>query len=185
MAGLITSGPFYYLGASTMKRLLVIGLLLLLCIHLLGFYCYFVFRIVEITQESRKQLESVPIEKLERFEMSTAQFESVRTDDHEVRVDGRLFDICKVKVSGDTVVMYALHDGAEEDLILGLKVVLKHGMSDTKPIPAAFLSYFHLNFLLTESSIEYPAPLLFSGETKYMEFPALFEPLLTTPPPRV
>jgi len=167
-----------------MKRLFAICLLSFLCAHILGFYCYYVFRIIEIREEVRKQLETLPAEALQRFEMSMARFESIRVDDHEVSIEGRLYDICRFSVTGDKVVVFALHDDAEENLMLGLRSMLKMGLSDSKPVPSAFLSYFQLHYLVSCFSVEYPEALQFSGDTKYLVFPDLYEPPFITPPPQ-
>ena len=73
----------------------------------------------------REQLKLLPVEKLEKILLSPEAFENARVDEHEIKIDGRMYDIARVQIHGDQVIVYALHDAREDSLLTFISFIIK------------------------------------------------------------
>jgi hypothetical protein len=130
-----------------MKRLLVFILLLVFSLQFTGFYIYYAFRLTEIRREVRSQLKFLPEEKLERFVLTHDQFMTARHGDDELRLQGKMYDIARMESANDSLIIFALHDEAEDNLLSLLTTVVKRTNTDKKPLPLPLFSLLALVYL--------------------------------------
>lgn len=121
--------------------------LLLMVVHLAGFYVYFVLRLHTIHEQARAGIASLPDERLARLELTTREFESLGGDDGEIRYNGRMYDIARTEVHGDHTVVFALHDADEDDLLAFIAAVVDTAGQDSQQAPQALTFFLSLSFL--------------------------------------
>ena len=172
------------LSTNKMKRFLAFIVLLLFSLNFLGFYAYYTFRLIEIRKEAKSQLKYLPEHQLSKFAFSTLTYEQVKRGDDEIQVDGRMYDIARLEMRTDSVIVFALHDEAEDNLISFLQTVLQRSTSDKKPIPISVTQFFGLTYL--GSSFEWKSRVshLEKGNTVHFFSYNTFFPQLSTPPPK-
>lgn len=167
-----------------MKRLLVIGLVSVFTFPWVGFYGYYVLRLIEIHHEVRIQLASLSPEKLACFELSQIAFENALVEAHEIKIDGKLYDIASIEIKDSQVTVHALHDVDEDGLLACLQYVMFKGASDKRPLPATLLDYFGQHFLPSVFVLDMPAWVSFEHLTLYRFTQTSFRPPLASPPPK-
>lgn len=173
------------LGANRMKRYFAFFVLFLFSLNFLGFYGYYAFRLVEIRREAKAQLMYLPEDQLSKFTFSTLAYEEVKRGDDEIQVEGRMYDIARLERSADAVIIFALHDEAEDNLISFLQTVLKRSATDKKPIPSSVTHFFGLTYLGSFFEWKSTAPSDETGTTVHTFSCRTFSLQLSTPPPRV
>ncbi len=168
-----------------MKRYFTFFVLFLFSLNFLGFYGYYAFRLIEIRKEAKAQLKYLPEEQLSKFTFSTLAYEEVKRGDDEIQVEGRMYDIARLERTTDSVIIFALHDEAEDNLISFLQTVLKRSATDKKPIPSSVTQFFGLTYL--GSFFKWESEFLRSeaGNTTYTFSQHIFSLQRSTPPPRV
>ena len=61
----------------------------------------------------KAKLRTLPDEELEILVMRQENFNKARVEEDEMEVLGKMYDIARIKESGDTVIVYALQDAEE------------------------------------------------------------------------
>lgn len=135
-----------------MKRLAGIFFLLLLLIQVGGCYIYFVGRLAIIRTEMRTQLKHLPEEQLTRFQFTISEFRKARVDDHEIKVAGKMYDIARIFRQSNTIIVLALHDSAEDNLLAFLSEMVSRSTQDKKPVPIQVEQLLTLSFLPVSQS---------------------------------
>ncbi|MEQ8363192.1 MAG: hypothetical protein RH948_10015 [Cyclobacteriaceae bacterium] len=168
-----------------MKRITSIIVLTVLLTHLIGFYVYFVVRQGQIRQEMRESIGSLPDEEFETFVFTPAEYNKVKVNDSEVKIDGKMYDHSAPKFENGKVILFARHDKDEDNLISFISNIVKSSKEDKKPAPSQLLSFFSLTFLS-------PHQLTFTvSQDKIQSFDCYSSNLLTqyfpveSPPPRL
>lgn len=95
----------------------------------------------------RAALKDLPKEQLEVFSMSQQEFKKVRVDEHEIKLEGKMYDIARIERDHDLVVVYAVHDKAEDNLLSFLDEIAKRPLQDRKSPPSQILQFIGLTFL--------------------------------------
>jgi len=93
--------------------------------HFAGFYVYFVVQLREVRIEMRAQLKTTPEDQLEIIKLSVEDFKKTLVEEHEIKVNNKMYDIARIKNEGDTVLVYCIHDEAEDSLLALLDKILK------------------------------------------------------------
>jgi len=101
----------------------------------------------------RAALKDLPREKLEKFSMDEVEFKNVLVDEHEIKVEGRMYDIARIEQDHQLIIIYALHDAAEDDLLSFLDEIAKRPMQDKKSPPSQILQFIALTFLPPSKTI--------------------------------
>ena len=130
-----------------MRKVASLFFLLLMTVNLAGFYGYFIVRLQEIHAEARAALRLLPESRLQRFEFSKDEFRRMTVEDSEVRVNGRMYDIARTVNSGSSVVVWAMHDEAEDDLFAFINTVTNNAAGDDQQAPSALTSFLTLQFI--------------------------------------
>ena len=169
-----------------LKKFLSIVLLSFFLLHLAGFYVYFGVRQAQIHREMRSKLKYLPADQLEVIRLSSKAYQrALRDDGHEIEVNGKMFDIARVEIKQNQVIIYCLHDSVEDNLLSFLNQVLKNAAQDQQQVPSPLFQFSALTFILPSVfSFNNPSALSFSSFTNYSESDCSFIPSLETPPPR-
>ncbi len=168
------------------KKSLSIALLSFFLLHLAGFYVYFGIRQAQIHREMRSKLKKLPGDQLEVLHLSKKEYQqSVRGDD-EIEVNGKMYDIARVKTKDKIVTVYCLHDAAEDNLLSFLDQVFKNANQDSQQPSASLFQFNFLSFILpSDISVENSISWILCPSTNYLISDTSFAPSLDTPPPRV
>lgn len=159
-------------------------LLFLVLVNIAGFYGYFLVRLHLIHEESRVALRFLPDSELERFVVSEQEFQSIRVNEREVEIDGKMYDVARKKFANGYVEFFARHDEAEDNLLAFIEKVITNSEKDGKT-PLVFSQFSTLHFLRSGFGWE---PTLFGAsithETRFVLSNPDFCSTQTTPPPR-
>ncbi|MGB4972051.1 MAG: hypothetical protein WBO32_05300 [Cyclobacteriaceae bacterium] len=130
-----------------MKKITSIIVLTILLTHLIGFYVYFVVRQGQIRQEMRESIGSLPDEEFETFVFTVEEYQKIKVNGFEVKIDGKMYDHSTPKFENGKVTLFARHDKDEDDLISFITKIVNSSDQDKKPVPSQLLSFFNLTFL--------------------------------------
>ncbi len=130
--------------------------------HLIGFYAYFIVRQNQIRQEMRESIGLIPTEEFETFILSEEEYQQIRVNDHEVKIDGRMYDHGVPKLENGKITLHAKHDKDEDNLISLLSEVVNSASKDKKPIPSQLFNFFGLTFIS-------PSPLVINNPSTAIE----------------
>jgi len=166
------------------KRSLCILFLGILLIQVSGCYVYFIARLTAIRIEMREQLNHLPDDQLTLLTLTTEEYQKAKVDDHEVKVNGKMYDIARLIVQKDRVLVYAIQDEAEDNLLSFLDEIVKRSTNDKKPVPSQLVQLLTLIFLPTENQLPVNSSVAFIHATKYTQSYLAFARLIDSPPPR-
>lgn len=167
-----------------MKRSLCTLFLGILLIQVSGCYVYFIARLTSIRIEMREQLKNLPDNQLTLLTLTTAEYHKAKVDDHEVKVNGKMYDIARVIINKDSVMVYAIHDEAEDNLLSFLDEIVKRSINDKKPVPSQLIHLLTLIFIPIENQLSVNSSVTFIHATKYTQSYLAFARLIDSPPPR-
>jgi hypothetical protein len=166
------------------KRSVSVLVLCLFLAHFAGFYIYFFVQLRQVRKEMRAQLKYLPEDQLQLIKLSTAQYKKAKVDEHEVKVNGKMYDIARVQVESDSVFVYGVHDKAEDNLLAFLDKILSLPLKD-KSAPHQVLKFTSLTFIvpvvLQHSTSRCVIPVT---ETEYLVSHIEFIPHPDSPPPK-
>lgn len=176
--------PFFSLNFGLVKKTIVILFLNILLLQVAGSYVYFIVRLSGIRNEMREQLKHKPDEELTLLTLTSQEFRKAKVDDHEVKVNGKMYDIARIFVKNDKVLVYALHDEAEDNLLALLNEMVKRSSNDKKPVPSQLIQLLTLIFVPVESLSLQNSSTIFIYSTAYSETLLSFFSIIDSPPPR-
>lgn len=133
-----------------MKKITSIIILTALLTHLIGFYVYFVVRQGQIRQEMRESIGMLPDEEFETFVFTMEVYQKIKVNDHEVKIDGKMYDHSTPRFEDGKVVLFARHDKDEDNLISFISKIVNSSSEDKQPVPSQLLSFFSLTYLSPE-----------------------------------
>ena len=159
-------------------------LLSILLLQVAGSYVYFVVRLSGIRQEMREQIKHKPVEQLTVLTLTPEEFQRAKVDDHEVKVNGKMYDIARIVVSENSVLVYALHDEAEDNMLTLLDEIVKRSSNDKKPVPSQLLQLITLQFVIIENKIHAMTGVCIVHTTPYLASLLSISSGIESPPPR-
>lgn len=166
-----------------MKRAASIFLIVIICLQVGGFYVYYSFRLSDIHREMRAQLRNLPADQLQQLVLSKKDYDAARVGGDEVRVDGRMYDIARLTVVGDSVHIYCLHDEAEDNLIAFMGEILHRVHTDDEPVNVSVILLFALKFVPSHFILTQPEPATDRLTTAYQFHSSTCFQSSSTPPP--
>lgn len=113
---------------------------------MVGFYVYFVVRLGQIRVEMRENIASLSPEEFEIFHLTLEEYKNVRVNDHEVRINGQMYDHSSPNIENDMVTLYAKHDEAEDHLFALLHKIVDTHANDHKSAPQQLMLFLSLVF---------------------------------------
>jgi mRNA-degrading endonuclease YafQ of YafQ-DinJ toxin-antitoxin module len=166
------------------KKLIGIVFLSVLLLQVAGSYVYFIVRLSGIRQEMREQLKHKSDEQLTLLTFTADEYRKAKVNDHEVKVNGKMYDIARTVVQRDQVLVYALHDEAEDNLLALLGEMVNRSAKDKRPVPSQLIQLLTLQFVVVENKIPALAGISVIHTTPYQLFFSSFISLIESPPPR-
>jgi len=132
----------------------------------------------------KAQLQAQPTEKLELIKLTSQNFKNAKVDEHEIKVNGKMYDISRIEKKGDMVWVYCLHDKAEDSLLSFLDTILSTPLKD-KNAPSQILKFTTLTFLLPAyTSLQQTISTSLTSITFYKASTFSFVLSLKSPPPK-
>lgn len=133
----------------------------------------------------REQLAALPFEALDCVELSAEDFDRFRVDAHELKINGRMFDIARIIRYPDKIMVYGMYDEAEDNLLAFLNTVMLRLHKDDNPLPASLLTLLTQVYVVPRE-IRLCQPLLHCSKTEipYLKDFSSVEVKKQTPPPR-
>lgn len=169
---------------ALVKKVFGIVFLSTLLLQVAGSYVYFIVRLSAIRQEMREQLKAKPDEQLTLLTLTAEEYQKAKVDDHEVKVNEKMYDIARIVVQDDKVLVYALHDEAEDNLLAFLNEMVKRSSKDKKPVPSQLIQLLSLQFVIIENKIPALAGISVVHTTPYHTSFSSFIRRIESPPPR-
>jgi hypothetical protein len=166
------------------KKVIGIVFLSILLLQVAGSYVYFIVRLSAIRQEMREQLKNKPDEHLTLLTLSSDEYQKAKVNDHEVKVNEKMYDIARTVVKDDKVLVYALHDEAEDNLLTLLNEMVKRSSKDKKPVPSHLIQLITLLFIPVDNLFPQNNGVTLKHHTAYFETVISFASAIDLPPPR-
>ncbi len=161
-------------------------ILVILWINSAGFYLYYFVQMRQIRLEMKAKLRSLPPDQLEALVLSLTDFNCARVEEHEIRVDGRMYDIARTIMDGDSVRVFCIHDEKEDNLLALLNDVIGKPMERRSTLPEPVLQFIAMNFVMFSQSFEFVRSAGPSLPVEiYGDLPLSRDGDIPTPPPRV
>lgn len=167
-----------------MKKIFSALFLSVLLLQVAGCYVYFIVRLSGIRSEMRQQLRHKPDEELTLLTLTEEEFRKAKVDDHEVKVDGKMYDIARIAFHDNRLLVYALHDEAEDNLLTLLAEMVNRTSHDKKPVPSQLLQLLTLQFVLIENKMPAISGISVFHKTPYNRAFLTFISGIEIPPPR-
>ncbi len=169
----------------SLRKLFSILLISLLLLNFAGLLLYFPLQLFRIHLQMKMALKNLPDEKLEVFSFSRNDFNKAKVDDDEIKINGKMFDIARRKVQGDTIIIYALHDKAEDNLLAFLDEIVKPASHDRSSPPTQIVKFITLTFLTSiQNYLNYFESSAIELSTAYLISDFFYSPSIESPPPR-
>ena len=89
--------------------------------------CFTQYEMLELINNSKK--------KQETFLLTPAEFKNKRINNHEIYIDGKLYDIVSKKHSEKNIQILAIHDSEEENIISNIKIAINRHTNQNKALP--------------------------------------------------
>lgn len=176
------TSAFTYIG--NVKRIYAILLLAILTVNAMGFYLYYALQLQKIHAEMREALKFSPEHELEVLELSHAGYKNAKVDDHEVRVKGKMYDIARIKVLKDSVVIFCVHDEKEDDLLAFVAEIISKPLNTKDSMPGVIIQFLSLMFITPCNEIQLQALASEQGLTDYLISSSEIFLFRISPPPR-
>jgi hypothetical protein len=129
------------------KKVLSIMVLFILLVNVAGFYAYYVVQLNRIHKEVREALILRPDNEFEILVLSNDAYQKSIVEEGEIRVNNKMYDVARITNLRDSVKVYALHDGKEEDLQSLLNEIVSKPLNGKSAVPNAVLLYLSLVFI--------------------------------------
>ncbi|HRJ30613.1 MAG TPA: hypothetical protein PLV21_01520 [Cyclobacteriaceae bacterium] len=168
-----------------MRHFISILLLTLLLANFAGSYIYFTFRAMQIKREMRALLATLPDEDLELIILTPEEFKRARVEEHEIKVDGNMFDIARIVEKDLKLYVYGVYDEDEDNLLSVLDAVLNNLQNDSAQTPPSFSLFSVLHFLPVQFEYSLTSlPERSLSHTYYTTSFFNFFAIIDSPPPR-
>lgn len=167
-----------------MKKSFSAILLSLLLLQAVGCYVYFFTRLMAIRMEMREQLKFLPDNELTVLAFTPEEFGKAKVDDYEVKVNGHMYDIARMVVKENHILVYAKQDEAEDNLLSFLDEIVKRSSHDKKPVPSQLLQWLTLIFISPEINFIQNKAIKINHASYYAALISYHVPVIETPPPQ-
>ena len=124
-----------------------VSILVLVCLltNLAGFYVYYCVRVVEIKREMNRRLAQTSPELFQKIVLSTDEYLEAREGDDEVEWKNSMYDIAWIEFNEGSVVILALRDEMETDLISFISGILSLDGNAPDSFPVSFTQYLNIS----------------------------------------
>lgn len=167
-----------------LKKILSVFVLSIFLAHFAGFYIYFFFQLSQIRTEMQAALRALPTKDLDLLKLSVEEYQRAKVEEHEIKVEGKMYDIARVEKQGDLLLVYCIHDEAEDNILAFLDKILSTPLKD-KSVPTGVLQFFSLNYLPACWNFLIPEFSVRRTFTTYTEIASQHFSAKVVPPPKV
>jgi hypothetical protein len=101
-----------------------------------------------------------------------------------VKVNGEMHDIARVVIKGDKLLVYAIHDKAEDNLLSFLDELVTRSSNDKKPVPIQLVQLLTLQFISTETRLPQNTFITIHHSSLYLSALSARPTIIDSPPPR-
>lgn len=134
----------------------------------------------------RSKIKELPADQLDVLHLSATEYERLVRGDDEIEVNEKMYDIARVEIANDKVIVYCLHDSSEDNLLSFLDQVLENATQDSQQASSSLFQFNLLSFILpVDFKVENPLSCILYPFTSYLIGNTSFVLSLDTPPPRV
>lgn len=95
----------------------------------------------------RASIAQLPEGQMEVFRLTPEVYRQVRVNDHEVKINGKMYDHSPPQVEGTFIILYGRHDQSEDNLLSFLKEVVRTASNDQQQVPMQIFNFMTLCFL--------------------------------------
>ena len=95
-------------------------------------------------------LKNYPADKLQKIQLTQEEYNLAKNDEEEIEWQGNMYDIARVTVLDNNIIIFALRDEAETNLLAFLNKVVELSGRDEKPAPDSLTQFSSLLFTLPE-----------------------------------
>jgi hypothetical protein len=134
-----------------MKRIPALFLFAILLVNSAGFYVYYVIALQRIHREMRAQLKMLPDEMLTRIVLSTDEYSNSLVEDDEIKVKGKMFDVARIDLLKDFVIVFGMYDEKEDDLLAFVNEIISKPLTQDSNVTGSVLQFIALSFLPGQS----------------------------------
>lgn len=133
----------------------------------------------------RALLTTLPDEDLELIILTPEEFKRARVEEHEIKVDGNMFDIARIVEKDSKLYVYGVYDEDEDNLLSVLDAVLNNLQNDSAQTPPSFSLFSVLHFLPVQFEYNLTSlPERSLSHTYYTTSFFNFIAIIDSPPPR-
>ncbi|MBK7853422.1 MAG: hypothetical protein IPJ66_20445 [Bacteroidetes bacterium] len=133
-----------------MKKATYISLLTILLLQAGGLLLLFQIQQVRIQKSALHQLDSGS-GKTEQIVLSEADFNSSKINDHELRMNGKLYDFRYISNSSGQIILNVFHDASEENLIDWIEALATSDGQQQGDLPAHLVKLLTTTYLITDT----------------------------------
>jgi len=167
-----------------LKKASYIILLTILLLQAGGLLFLFQIQQVRVQKAALLQLDSNS-GNTEKLALSPSEFYSARINDHELRLNGKLYDFKSVSYSDGQVILDVFHDASEENIINWIEALASAKGNQQGELPAHLVKLLTTTYLGTNSeSVLFFQPVLEFPFFQFEEQALSFSREQDSPPPK-
>ena len=102
------------------------------------------------------------------FVLSKNEFEENSINENEILLNGSLYDIISLKITGDKIEIVAFHDEEEEIVLLSIKAAIDNNSGENKSLPNPITRMITMIFISPD--IFYSPVLTITKQLSYIDF---------------
>jgi hypothetical protein len=167
-----------------LKRILYLFVIILLFFQSGGMLMFYRME-QQIQQYKMKRVLESEKSHLQHFTLSMNEFLNSKLSGEEILIKGRMYDMKSYSFHGNTVIIVAMHDNAEELILKAIKKALKAGDRQDNGLLVKIVKLLTLDYSIPYS-FQIPA-LLHRMQNLFLIFSEIIDsriPDILTPPPR-
>ena len=170
-----------------MKRIGALVLAMTFLVQLGGYYMYVALQEIQLQKSFWENREKYKSEDLTILKLSTADFYKSKVDDHELRIDGNMYDIVRIEKVDDCITVYAWLDSFEGELMSLLQGLFDDADHESQhgELPTSVNQLFTVSFILPKDLVVAPLLNTRAFVDNYNKTFISFIDELETPPPLV
>jgi hypothetical protein len=157
----------------------------ILLVNSAGFYVYYIFELQRIRTEMREQLKFLPEHELDVLDLSQNEFIEAQVEEHEVMVDGKMYDIARIESVGGRIKVFCVHDELEDNFLALFAELVSKPIEDTSSIPTTVVAFIQMSFVLNGDTIEFKNSFVqVTPGFSYLNSAGISITDIQTPPPK-
>jgi hypothetical protein len=149
-----------------------------------GFYMYYALQLSSIKREMRAALKQAPDHQLQVLKLTRSQYTNSRQDEHEIRFNGKMYDVARIKTKGDLLWVYCIHDAKEDNLLTFIQEIIAKPLTNADSVPHVIIQYLTLTYINVENHLKLIRPeRVIVVQSSYFFSVKTFCAVTATPPP--